>query len=114
MVDVDSFALHNAFELNYPQAMDGVTTALELESGIGDVKVIARDGLGVVQVARRDGDGVEAGLIDRYGNTSAASVPICLHELVAAGRVKTGDHVLFVALGGGLTWASSVWKLCTG
>lgn len=49
--------------------------------------------------------------IDRYGNTSAASVPICLHEMVAAGRVKPGDLVLFVALGGGLTWASSLWRV---
>jgi len=49
--------------------------------------------------------------IDRYGNTSAASVPICLHELRQAGRVKAGDLVLFVALGGGLTWATNVWRL---
>jgi 3-oxoacyl-[acyl-carrier-protein] synthase-3 len=49
--------------------------------------------------------------LDRYGNTSAASVALCLHELVEAGRVKTGDTVIFVGLGGGLTWASSVWRL---
>jgi len=49
--------------------------------------------------------------IDRYGNTSAASVPICLHELRSQGRLSRGDLVLFVALGGGLTWASSVWRL---
>ncbi len=49
--------------------------------------------------------------IDRFGNTSAASVPICLHELCEAKRLKTGDLVLFVALGGGLTWASSLWRL---
>jgi 3-oxoacyl-[acyl-carrier-protein] synthase-3 len=49
--------------------------------------------------------------IDRYGNTSAASVPICLHELMSAGRLKAGDQVLFVALGGGLTWATSLWRL---
>jgi len=49
--------------------------------------------------------------IDRYGNTSAASVPICLHELMTASRLKSGDLVLFVALGGGLTWASSLWRL---
>ena len=49
--------------------------------------------------------------IDRYGNTSAASVPICLHELNAAGRLKAGDLVLFVGLGGGLTWATSLWRL---
>ncbi len=49
--------------------------------------------------------------IDRFGNTSAASVPICLHELNEAGRIKPGSLVLFVALGGGLTWASSLWRI---
>lgn len=49
--------------------------------------------------------------IERYGNTSAASVPICLHEIREQGKVKKGDLVLFVALGGGLTWASSLWRL---
>ncbi len=49
--------------------------------------------------------------IDRYGNTSAASVPICLHELRQAGRVKENDVVVFVAMGGGMTWGTSVWRL---
>lgn len=49
--------------------------------------------------------------IDRYGNTVAASVPLCLHELRAAGRVKDGQKVMFVAFGGGLTWGSSLWQL---
>ena len=49
--------------------------------------------------------------IDRYGNTSAASVPICFYELVEAGRLKQGDLVLFSAMGGGMTWTSSLWRL---
>lgn len=49
--------------------------------------------------------------IDRYGNTSAASVPLCLDELVKAGRVHEGQKVMFVAFGGGLTWATSLWQL---
>ncbi|KAA0214947.1 MAG: ketoacyl-ACP synthase III [Leptolyngbya sp. PLA3] len=49
--------------------------------------------------------------IDRYGNTSAASVPICLDELRKAGRACDGHKVMFVAFGGGLTWASSLWQL---
>jgi 3-oxoacyl-[acyl-carrier-protein] synthase III len=49
--------------------------------------------------------------IDRYGNTSAASVPICLDELRKAGRIGPGHKVMFVAFGGGLTWASSLWQL---
>jgi 3-oxoacyl-[acyl-carrier-protein] synthase III len=49
--------------------------------------------------------------IDRYGNTSAASVGICLHELTESGRVKRGDIVIFLGVGAGVTWATSVWKL---
>ena len=49
--------------------------------------------------------------IDRYGNTSAASVPICLHELFQNGRIHYGELVLFVAIGGGMTFSSSLWRL---
>jgi len=44
--------------------------------------------------------------VDRYGNTSAASIPIALDELVEAGKVKTGDLVLMTAFGAGLVWGS--------
>jgi 3-oxoacyl-[acyl-carrier-protein] synthase III len=46
--------------------------------------------------------------VDRYGNTSAASIPIALDEAVRAGRVNRGDVVLMAAFGAGLTWAASV------
>ena len=44
--------------------------------------------------------------VDRYGNTSAASIPMALDEAVRAGVVKPGMLVLLVAFGGGFTWAS--------
>ena len=46
--------------------------------------------------------------IDRYGNTSAASVPIALFEAIDAGKVEDGDNLVFVAFGGGLSWAAGV------
>jgi 3-oxoacyl-[acyl-carrier-protein] synthase-3 len=46
--------------------------------------------------------------IDRYGNTSAASVPIALYEAVEQGFLHAGDNVLLTAFGGGLSWASAV------
>jgi 3-oxoacyl-[acyl-carrier-protein] synthase III len=49
--------------------------------------------------------------IDRYGNTSAASIPIALDEAVRAGKLQTGDAVIFVAFGGGLTWANAVVRM---
>lgn len=44
--------------------------------------------------------------VDRYGNTSAASIPIALDEAVRAGRIQPGMTVLLVAFGAGFTWAS--------
>lgn len=48
--------------------------------------------------------------LDRVGNTSAASVPIALDEAFRAGRIQSGDLVLLVAFGAGLTWASTLIK----
>ncbi len=46
--------------------------------------------------------------LQKYGNTSAASIPLALDEAREEGRVNPGDKLLFVAFGGGLTWGSSV------
>jgi 3-oxoacyl-[acyl-carrier-protein] synthase-3 len=46
--------------------------------------------------------------LDRYGNTSAAAVAIALDEANRSGRIKSGDYVLMVVFGGGLTWAGSI------
>ncbi len=48
--------------------------------------------------------------VDRYGNTSAASIPIALCEAIEQGRVHEGDHIVFVGFGGGLAWGSLVIK----
>jgi 3-oxoacyl-[acyl-carrier-protein] synthase-3 len=48
--------------------------------------------------------------IDRYGNTSAASIPLALDEAVAEKRIKDGDIVILVSFGGGLTWAAAALR----
>lgn len=48
--------------------------------------------------------------LDRYGNTSAASIPIALYEAVQQERIHEGDYVALVGFGGGLSWASMVIK----
>ncbi len=48
--------------------------------------------------------------LEKYGNTSAASVPLALDEANRAGRIKTGDYVLMVAFGGGLIWGAALVK----
>ncbi|HOA74074.1 MAG TPA: beta-ketoacyl-ACP synthase III [Phycisphaerae bacterium] len=49
--------------------------------------------------------------IDRYGNTSAASIPLALDEAWRAGRVSRGDWVLLAGFGGGLTWGTALLRL---
>ena len=49
--------------------------------------------------------------IQKYGNTTAASIPICLHEAIELGKVKPGDLVCLVAFGAGLTWGSAFLRL---
>jgi 3-oxoacyl-[acyl-carrier-protein] synthase-3 len=49
--------------------------------------------------------------VDRYGNTSSATIPVAIDELLESGRVKEGSTVLLAAFGAGFTWASMVIRL---
>jgi 3-oxoacyl-[acyl-carrier-protein] synthase-3 len=91
-------------------------------------RIVARNGLGLDDVAllvphqanfrildaaaRALGFGPERVMInvDRYGNTSNASIPLALDEAVRAGRLHPGDHVVLAAFGGGLTWGASLLR----
>ena len=83
--DVDLFVPHQANQ----RIIDHAARRL----GIPDAKVVSN--------------------VARYGNTSAASIPICLDEAFRAGRLGAGDIVLMTGFGGGLLWGSCVmeWTL---
>ncbi len=49
--------------------------------------------------------------IDKYGNNSAASIPIALDEALETGRLNSGDTVMLVGFGGGLAWGTMILKL---
>jgi 3-oxoacyl-[acyl-carrier-protein] synthase-3 len=49
-------------------------------------------------------------VIDRYGNTSSASIPLALVDALETDRLHQGDHVLLTGFGGGMTWASAVLR----
>jgi 3-oxoacyl-[acyl-carrier-protein] synthase-3 len=48
--------------------------------------------------------------IDRYGNTTAGTIPLATRDAVEAGRVKNGDLILFAAVGAGYTVGASLWR----
>ena len=79
----------------------------------GDLKQVVlhqANGRILAQVANRLGIGPArvASVIERYGNTSSASLPITLDDAVRAGKISPGDLVLLGSFGGGLTWATSL------
>jgi 3-oxoacyl-[acyl-carrier-protein] synthase-3 len=49
--------------------------------------------------------------IDRYGNTTAATLPLVFHEAKKAGRIRSGDLVCFTALGAGLHWGAGLVRM---
>jgi 3-oxoacyl-[acyl-carrier-protein] synthase-3 len=48
--------------------------------------------------------------LDRYGNTSAGSIPLALDEALQQGRVKPGDNILICGFGAGLAWGTALWR----
>jgi 3-oxoacyl-[acyl-carrier-protein] synthase-3 len=67
----------------------------------------------ISQVSHRLGIPLERFIlnIERYGNTSSASIPLALDEGVRDGRVKPGDTVLMCGLGAGVSWASALVQM---
>ena len=48
--------------------------------------------------------------VDKYGNTSAASIPLALVDAITEGRLQAGDLVLLTGFGAGMTWASAILR----
>jgi 3-oxoacyl-[acyl-carrier-protein] synthase-3 len=48
--------------------------------------------------------------LDKFGNTTAATIPLATHDAVTEGRLKKGDLVLFAAVGAGYTAGASLWR----
>ena len=70
------------------QANARITAAVQKEMNLPDEKVISN--------------------IHKYGNTTAASIPIALTEAWELGKIKSGDLVVLAAFGSGFTWASAI------
>ena len=98
----------------------GVTTELTLDgyNTVGDVKsLIETTGLSVTLDSDATAISINAGAsefsiggAETHGNTSAASIPIALHEAVQEGRVSPGDLVCLGAFGAGFTWAAALMR----
>lgn len=104
----------------FKHAVEGMTASVKEVAAKAGVSV---DDIGMLlphQANLRINQTVAAGLgfdesrvsnnIDRYGNTTAATIPILLTETAASGRIATGDLVCFVAFGAGFTWGAALYR----
>ena len=107
--EVFKFAVHRVREL-----VKEVLTACELKPA--DIKLVVPHQVNQrILDAAFDGLGIPAEQVmvnlDRYGNTSAASVAIALDEAIRSDRARAGDTLLLLAFGGGMTWGASLLTL---
>jgi 3-oxoacyl-[acyl-carrier-protein] synthase-3 len=99
------------------QAMSNSSLAAMKDAGVGiddiDLLIPHQANMRIMEAAReRIGIPVERlhSIVEIYGNMSAATVPVALHEAREAGRVQDGTLILLTAFGTGLTWGSAVLR----
>lgn len=105
----------------FRQAVSRMPVAIREVAEAGGVKVEDLDLVLVHQANLRIVEGVQKQLglsaeqvphnIERYGNTTAATLPLLYHELVEAGRIKPGMLIAFTALGSGLHWGAALYRV---
>ncbi len=109
-----SMAGSEVFKFATRVVSESVEQACQLaDIGVSDIKLVIphQANLRILQAAARKlGIDVEMFMsnVERYGNTSAASIPIALCEAIEQKRIQDKDHIALVGFGGGLTWASMV------
>ena len=93
------------------EATDRALDAAKLTSADIDLLIPHQANVRIIEAtAKHAGIGMDRVFVnvDRYGNTSAASIPIALNDAISQGRVQEGTTVLFAAFGAGFTWGSMI------
>lgn len=96
-----------------PRAIEQVVAAAGLSIDDIDCFIPHQANIRIIEAAaERLGQPVDRFFVnvERYGNTSSASVPVALYEALEQGRIVPGDLVVFVAFGGGLTWGAAAMR----
>ncbi len=100
-----------------PRAIERVVAAAGLTIDQIDCFIPHQANIRIIEAAaRRLGQPMDRFFVnvERYGNTSSASVPVALYEALEQGRIVPGDLVVFVAFGGGLTWGAAAMRWTEG
>ena len=93
--------------------VQAVLESAQLHPGQIDLYIPHQANIRIINAAL-DVIGIPRGLVitnlERYGNTSAASVPLALNEALEDGRIQRGDRIMLSGFGAGLTWGTAIWQ----
>ncbi|HXL57950.1 MAG TPA: beta-ketoacyl-ACP synthase III [Chitinophagaceae bacterium] len=110
---IDSSVIMKKGMAKLPEVIKEALTANNLTAEDIDMLILNQSNLRIAQYVQQKmtltDDEVYVN-IQRYGNTTAASIPIALYEAEQEGKIKTGDLVCLASFGSGLTWASTLIK----
>ena len=98
----------------FPQAVRGVLKRIDKNLKDVDMIISHQANINIIKAGMKDLDlSIEKTFtnLHKYGNTAGASIPIALREAVDEGKIKSGDLVVTVAFGGGLSWGANamIW-----
>ena len=94
-----------------PESINGVIANTDVKLEDLDHVVLHQANIRIMQhAAKKMGIPMEKMFVnlDKYGNTSAGTIPIALDEMNRSGKIKKGDNIVVLGFGGGLTWAASL------
>lgn len=95
------------------ESINDVLAAAEMKASDIDLAILHQANIRIIYTAT-DMVGIDRSRVvvnlDRYGNTSAGSIPLALDEAFAAGRIQRGSRLLLSGFGGGLAWGTALWK----
>ncbi|OYV92677.1 MAG: hypothetical protein B7Z73_04685 [Planctomycetia bacterium 21-64-5] len=95
------------------ESIRAVLNEANLAAGDIDLVILHQANVRIIYAAT-DVTGIDRGKVflnlDRYGNTSAGSVPLALDEAYQQGRIRRGDRILVSGFGAGLAWGTAVFR----
>lgn len=111
---MDGKEIYNGATTLVPKSIEALLTKNKFSIDQIDVMIPHQPSIGILKsIAKQVGlpfDKVMTNM-DKYANTSGGTIPIALHEAIEQGRLNKAEYVLFAAVGAGMTWGTSLYKV---
>ena len=111
---MDGKEIYNGATTLVPKSIEALLAKNKFSIDQIDVMIPHQPSIGILKsIAKQVGLPFEKVMtnMDKYANTSGGTIPIALHEAIEQGRLNKAEYVLFAAVGAGMTWGTSLYKV---